>query len=151
WEVPGDRGHWNVDWPYVAFHSSSLKPSSHDTDKETFLGMYGRQSLPDAVKEGKLRKRTGNWLDPVASLHAKISLRPNEKKTISFTLGAADSKAQASKYVLKYRRLPQVDRALQKVHERWGELLNTVTVDTPDDAMNIMQNVWLKYQTSIAG
>jgi len=147
WEVPGDRGHWNVDWPYTAFHSSSLRPSSYDTDKETFLGMYGSQNSPDAVREGKLKKRTGNWLDPVASLHTKISLRPNEKKTACFTLGAADSKTQALRYVLKYRRLPEVDRALQKVRLQWSRLLTTVTIDTPDDATNIMQNVWLKYQT----
>jgi cellobiose phosphorylase len=28
----------------------------------------------------------------------------------------------------------------------WDGLLSTVTVDTPDDAMNLMENTWLKYQ-----
>ena len=46
WEVPTDRGHWNTDWPFTAFHSSSIEPASFDTDKESFLGRYGSQACP---------------------------------------------------------------------------------------------------------
>jgi cellobiose phosphorylase len=146
WEVPGDRGHWNADWPYVAFHSSSIKPVSFDSDKETFLGMYGSLRLPLAVTEARLRKRSGNGLDAIGSLHSTITLAPKKSKTIVYTLGAADSRAQASHYALRYRQLKNVEATLEDVRHRWSNVLDTLKVETPDNGMNIMLNTWLKYQ-----
>ena len=146
WEVPTERGHWNTNWPYVAFHSSSLKPTSYDADKESFLGMYGNQAMPRSVSEKKLKKHTGNWLDAIASLQNTVTLRPNEEKTIFYTLGCADSKMQAIDLIAQYRSPDEVNAALDGVHDRWNRMLNTVTVSTPDDAMNLMENTWLKYQ-----
>lgn len=146
WEVPTERGHWNTNWPYVAFHSSSLKPVSYDADKESFIGMYGNQSMPAGVKSKRLGKRTGNWLDAIASLHHQVVLQPNEETTICYTLGCADSKTQAFDMIARYRSTDEVNAALDEVHARWNTMLDTVTVSTPDDAMNIMENVWLKYQ-----
>lgn len=146
WEVPTDRGHWNTNWPYVAFHSSSVKPSSYDGDKESFIGMYGNQAMPASVKAKKLNKRTGNLLDAIASLQNEITLKPNEEQAICYTLGCADSKAHALDMIARYHSAHEVDAALEEVDGRWNKLLNTVEVSTPDDAMNIMQNTWLKYQ-----
>ena len=145
WEVPTERGHWNTDWPYVAFHSSTLKPSSYDADKESFLGMYGEVARPASVGK-KLKKRTGNWLDPIGSLHHKIVLHPNEEKTLHYTLGCADSREQAVDIIARYQTPDEVSRSFDQVQERWNKLLNTVAVEAPDDAMNIMENTWLKYQ-----
>ena len=146
WEVPTDRGHWNTDWPYTAFHSCSVKPVAFDTDKETVLGRYGSQRLPAGVASGTLRGRSGKWLDPVASLQARVSLKPGEEKTIVFTLGAADSRTQAVKLAKKYRSVEQVEKSLEAVRRRWGDLLGTLEISTPDRAMDLMANTWLKYQ-----
>ena len=146
WEVPTERGHWNTDWPYVAFHSSNLKPTSYNADKETFLGMYGSVAQPASVFARKLKQRTGNWLDPIASLHHHLTLRPNEECTLVYTLGCADSRAQATDIIARYRSLNEVDAAFDEMQQRWHAMLDTTHVSTPDDAMNIMQNVWLKYQ-----
>jgi len=146
WEVPAGRGHWNTEWPYVAFHSSSVKPASYDADKESFLGMYGNQSMPASVGRKKLARRTGNWLDPCASLHHAITLMPDEDITIVYVLGCAESKSQAITLSAHYRSADAVRGALRGVSERWDALLNTVQVSTPDRAMDLMQNIWLKYQ-----
>ena len=146
WEVPTDRGHWNTDWPYVAFHSSNLKPSSYGADKESFLGMYGNQAMPASVKRGRLDKETGNWLDPCASLQHVITLKPNEEKTLIYTLGCADSQHEAKELATRFRNTDEVQAGLDSVKARWGALLDTVHVETPDPAMNLMENIWLKYQ-----
>ncbi len=146
WEVPTDRGHWNASWPFVAFHSSSLKPLSYDTDKESFLGMYGSPAMPAAVRSAKLARRTGNWLDPCASLHNAVELPPGGEVSVIFTLGCADSKEQALGLAARYRSTTDVDRALRAVNDRWNDLLSTVQVKTPDRAMDLMENTWLKYQ-----
>jgi len=146
WEIPTERGHWNAEWGYVAFHSCNVKPTAFDTDKETFLGMYGNQRLPEAVRENKLTKRAGNWLDHIASLQLNITLEPHEEKTICFTLGATEFKDEAAGLIKKYHSSQEVDIALANVRQRWDNLLSTVEIDTPDDATNIMLNTWLKYQ-----
>jgi cellobiose phosphorylase len=146
WEVPSDRGHWNTSWPYVAFHSSSVRASSFDTDKESFLGMYGSPALPAAVNGGKHARNAGNGIDPVASLRVRLELPPGAEKVVCFTLGAADSRKDALNLASRYKKTSAVDAALKKVKERWQNLLGTVSVETPDDSMNLLQNSWLKYQ-----
>jgi cellobiose phosphorylase len=146
WEVPTDRGHWNTEWPYVAFHSSSITPSGYDGDKESFLGQYGSVRDPAAVRRKVHGKRTGNWLDAVASLAVTVRLRPREARSVCFSLGAADSHAEARTLSRKYRSLDEADRALAGVRERWSGLLSQAEVSTPDDATNIMLNGWLSYQ-----
>jgi len=146
WEVPTKRGDWNTEWPYVAFHSSSLPPSSFDTDKETFLGMYGTQAQPASVTKRRLANRAGKWLDPCASLRTRVRLAPGREKSVIYTLGCADSRAQAATLAMRYRTSEDVRRALEAVRQRWSALLDTVQVTTPDEAMNLIQNHWLKYQ-----
>lgn len=146
WEVPTERGHWNTDWPFVAFHSSNLTPVSFDTDKESFLGMYGQQSMPAGVTAKRLAKKKGNWLDHIASLHNDVKLGPGAETTVYFTLGCADSKEQATALAKKYHSEKNVDAAFAAMQQRWAGLLGTVSVQTPDDAMNVMENTWLKYQ-----
>ncbi len=146
WEIPTERGHWNAEWGYVAFHSCNVRPTAFDSDKETFLGMYGNQRLPEAVRDNKLKKRTGNWLDHIASLQLNLTLEPHEETTLCFTLGATEFKDEAADLIKKYRSPQEVDIALENVRQRWDNLLCTVEVGTPDDATNIMLNTWLKYQ-----
>ncbi|MDZ7267735.1 MAG: glycosyl transferase family 36 [candidate division KSB1 bacterium] len=146
WEIPTARGHWNAEWGYVAFHAASIKPAAFDTDKETFFGRYGDLRLPAAVQAGRLAKRAGNWLDPIASLQIELRLKPGEQKTVCFLLGATQTVEEAVALSYKYRAADQVEAALAAVQQHWHELLNTVACDTPDDAMNLMLNTWLKYQ-----
>lgn len=147
WEIPTDRGHWNADWPYVAFHSSSVRPRSFETDKESFLGTYGSLVLPAAVQKGRLKRCVGMGFDAIGSLQARAVLKPGASATVIFTLGAANSHDDARQCIQKYRTVEAVETALRDVQKRWEHMLSTVTVKTPDDAMNLMQNVWLKYQT----
>lgn len=149
WEVPSDNGHWNKNWEYLAFHSSSIKPSSYDGDKESFLGMYGSPIKPYALTSGKLGKRTGNWLDPVASLKVKVSLKPTTEKTVVFTLGAARSQDEAVQLIKKYKSPKEADDSLSLVTKKWASFLDTVEVETPDTSMNLMVNTWLKYQAIV--
>ena len=146
WEVPASRGHWNKNWDYTAFHSSSVRPTSFDSDKESFLGMYGNQRMPAAVLAGRLAGRSGRWLDPCASMCITVRLRPAEEKTVCFTLGAAGSAEEARTLAVKYHSHEEVDRAFEAVRRRWNGILGTVRVRTPDAAMNVMENTWLKYQ-----
>ncbi|MEK6650195.1 MAG: glycosyl transferase family 36, partial [Bacteroidota bacterium] len=150
WEVPSHRGHWNTSWPYVAFHSSSVKPVSYDCSKENVLGLYGTVQRPQGLRLSHLPKETGNLRDPVASLELELVLKPGEERVMSFTLGAAETREEMRVLTSRYHSISAVDKALQRVKERWNELLGATSVDTPDPSLNLLLNRWLVYQ-AIAG
>jgi len=150
WEVPSPNGHWNREWEYVAFHASSIKPSSYDCDKESFMGMYQNQRAPVSMVEGKLKRQSGNSLDAIGSLQVKIRLKANESKEVVFILGATENKTTAKEYIKHYTSVSNVNKAFDEMQKKWDSLLGTMEVNTPDESMNIMLNTWLKYQT-IAG
>ncbi|MBL7070933.1 MAG: glycosyl transferase family 36 [Candidatus Omnitrophica bacterium] len=134
------------EWPCNIFHSSSIKPEAYEGDKENFLGNYGSIVRPKAVVENKLTNTTGRWSDPICSLQVKVSIPANSEKTVSFVLGETKNKNEARRIIEKYKKPENIDNALEKVKERWERTLSGLEIDTPDQAMNIMVNTWLKYQ-----
>jgi len=147
WDIPG-RGntHWNSSWEYVAFHSASIMPAGFDGDKRAFLGRYGDVDAPQAVVEGRSSGTQGRWGDGIGSLQVVAEIPPGESVEVAFVLGAADSEQQALSLAEKYRHLPTVHGALVAVKRFWKELVSGLTVQTPDNAVNVMANGWLAYQ-----
>lgn len=147
WDIPG-RGntHWNSDWDYVAFHSASLMPSGFDGDKRAFLGIYRDLDAPRGVVEGRSHATQGRWGDAIASLQAMVDIPAGETVEVAFVLGAGDNETHALALVEKYRQLPVVHQALAETRRFWKELVSGLSVQTPDDAANVMANGWLAYQ-----
>ncbi len=151
WEIPlGDRGHWNIEYEYKGFFASSIKASSFECDKEKFLGQYGSISLPKEIVEGKLSNTSGIWYDPIGSLKIDIQLNENEEDRFAFYLGLKKEENEIGPTLKKYKSAKQIDKALDEVKSRWQQMLSTLEIETPDDAMNLLVNKWLRYQ-AIAG
>lgn len=148
WTVENSEGQrWNRDWEYAAFHGCNIRCSSFDTDKEAFIGRGRGLGNPKAVETGRLTRIQGKWSDSVASLKVNVKLDPGQEKTIVFCLGATTTKAQALKLVQKYKSLDAVKSSLQEVKDYWEESFSALEVKTPDAAFDMMNNVWLRYQT----
>lgn len=137
---------WNVPWPHVAFLSSSLKPFSHTSDKQNFLGAYGTLEAPAALRERRLNGVTGRWHDGIAALQVPVALRPGETREMTFTLGQAETRREALQSARRYRDPQRAHRALAKTKRLWRELLAPQQVETPDREFDAMTNTWLKYQ-----
>ncbi|MDI7274725.1 MAG: glycosyl transferase family 36 [Anaerolineae bacterium] len=148
WGFPDDRGrHNNLDWPYTAFAAVSEPLKSYDCDKESFIGLYGREDSPRAMTEGQLAGRSGRFGDAIAALQVAVTLAPGETKTLVFTLGAAENgKEDPEALIERYTAAEKSERALQEVREFWARFIDTEEVETPDEALNLMTNTWLKYQ-----
>ncbi len=93
---------------------------------------------------------TGRCSDPICSLQVEVTIPANSEETITFTLGETKSKVEAEKIITKYKNIENVNKSFERVKVHWKELLGGLEVETPDHAMNVMINVWLKYQ-AIAG
>lgn len=148
WGFPDDKGrHNNVDWPYTAFMAVSEPLKSFDCDKETFIGLYHNDDQPRAMFEPKLAARTGRFTDAIAALQVEVSLEPGESKTVVFTIGAAeDGHEDAYELIQRYTSVEGSERAFQAVHDFWSRFIDSEVVETPDDALNFMTNIWAKYQ-----
>ncbi|MCK4946875.1 MAG: glycosyl transferase family 36 [Candidatus Aureabacteria bacterium] len=137
---------WNTTWPYVGYHTSSVV-SGYEGDKEEFLGMYGDLMSPKAVKEGRLSKTIGKWNDSIGSIRSKVELKPDETKEVVFILGMEKSEHEISKTVRKYITPAKAYKALNAVRDSWKKLMSGVEIKTPDENMNVLTNIWMKYQT----
>lgn len=149
WEIPNSKSqHWNRSWEYVAFHSTSEPVIAYDGDKESFLGMYGSLQSPKAVVQGRLGNCVGKWGDAVASVQCAIVLEPGQTRTLVYVVGAIeqDRIADAGKLIARYKSVSAAEQSLARTRQAWNELLSTVEVHTPDQAFDLMTNVWLKYQ-----
>ncbi|MDD5367763.1 MAG: glycosyl transferase family 36 [Anaerolineaceae bacterium] len=149
WGFPDDKGrHNNTSWPYTAFMSVSEPLKSFDCDKETFIGMYHNDDHPKAMTDVSLSGRSGRLTDAIAALQVMVNLEPRETKTVVFTLGIAeDGKEETAELIERYTAEEPSERALQDVKDLWSRFIDSERVETPDVALNIMTNTWLKYQS----
>ncbi|MSR77379.1 MAG: glycosyl transferase family 36 [Candidatus Omnitrophica bacterium] len=144
--VPGFISSGMSETPLQAFHASNVKPKAYDGYKESFIGMYGDIQAPKNAQEGKNKNSQGKWGDACASLQVDVNLNPGESKTIIFTLGATHSRESATRIIKKYSNEKAAQQELNKVKAMWDTFINATTIETPDEAMNFMTNIWLKYQ-----
>ncbi len=147
WEIPiQNRGHWNIDYPYIGFISSSEKIIEYEGDKEKFLGLYGSLEKPKAVLEGRLSNTTGKWFDPIGSVKIVVEIEPGKSKRFNFILGLKKSVDEIKEVVRKYSNHNFVEKCLEEIQENWDKILSTFEIDTPDHSINLLVNRWLRYQ-----
>ncbi len=147
WDIPlGERGHWNIEYDYIGFFACNKLISSYEGDKENFLGKYGSLEKPEAVTVGKLTESTGKFNDAIASLKVDFILPPKKTERFNFFLGLKKSKIEVLETINKYKSFGVIDNSLASVKEKWDSLLGTLVIETPDEALNYIVNVWSRYQ-----
>lgn len=151
WEIPlGDRGHWNIEYPYQGFISSNIKISDYTGDKEDFIGQYGSVAEPVGIKKNVLGKKTSKWNDSVAVIKIDLKIKSGESKNGVFYLGIKKDFKEIENSLKKFQTKDQIETAFQEVAKKWASLFGTLEIQTPDESMNLLVNKWLRYQT-IAG
>ena len=151
WEIPlGDRGHWNIEYPYLGFISCSNKISDYDGDKDTFIGQYGSLQNPTGLTAKSLSKKLGKWNDSIGSVKTVFKIKPEQAKQINFFVGIKENKTEINSSLKKFLSQKNIDNELVELKLFWQKMFDTLVIDTPDQAMNLLVNKWLRYQ-AIAG
>jgi cyclic beta-1,2-glucan synthetase len=130
----------------VAFVAASEEPHGLTADRTEFLGRKGEMSHPAALDRVGLASGVGPGLDPCAAVQVHIELEPGETKEVFFLLGQGKDREEALELAREYRDREKVAAAWEEAGARWDDVLGTVTVDTPDPAMDLLLNRWLLYQ-----
>ncbi|MES2882170.1 MAG: glucoamylase family protein, partial [Bacteroidota bacterium] len=131
----------------VAFFDVDDPNKSYTTDRTEFIGRNGSINNPDAMHRTKLSGKTGAALDPCAAIQVAFDLVDDEEHQIVYTLGAGKNANDALELIRRFEGSMAAKKALDSVHEYWNEALGAVQIHTPDNAVNILANGWLNYQT----
>jgi len=147
---------------HYAFYSVNAPVAGFDTDRETFIGLYNSFGDPQVVVDGKSRNSVASGWSPIASHSLSVTLKPQEEKTFIFVLGYIENpkeekwerpgiinKTRAKTMIASLSTDAQVDQALTALKAYWTNLLASYTLQSPDEKLNRMVNIWNPYQCMV--
>ena len=147
---------------HYAYYSVNTAINGFDTDRETFMGLYNGFHEPQVVLEGKSRQSVGHGWSPVASHFIEVELQPGETKDFIFVLGYVENaddekweakniinKSKAKETIARFDTAEKVDAALAELKAYWNDLLNVYTLQSGDEKLDRMVNIWNQYQCMI--
>ena len=147
---------------HYAFYTVNTEIAGYDADKEAFMGLYNGFENPQAVMDGKSTNTDADGWSPIASHSIDVTLKPGESKDYVFILGYVENdndkkfnadgsmnKSKAYEMIEQYNSAEKVEKALAENKAMWDELLSKYNVNTPDDKMNRMVNIWNQYQCMV--
>ncbi|MCL2816745.1 MAG: glycosyl transferase, partial [Oscillospiraceae bacterium] len=147
---------------HFAFYYVNSEINGFDSDRESFIGLYNGFENPQAVINGKASNSVADGWSPIASHYLEIALKPGESKDLIFLLGYVENeqdkkfnsdktinKTNAYAIIEKLGTTEKADAALCALKKYWEDLLSKYYIDTPDDNMNRMVNIWNQYQCMV--
>jgi cellobiose phosphorylase len=147
---------------HYAFYSVNQNINGFDTDRETFTGLYNGFENPDAVSKGKAFNSIAHGWSPIASHYLEIELKPGEEKSLIFLLGYVENeennkweskgiinKKPALAMISQYDSDEKLEKAFNELKTYWNGLLSTFTLQSHDDKLDRMVNIWNQYQCMV--
>ena len=131
----------------TAFFAIDGDADSVTADRSEFIGVGGSVELPEVVKRGlPLSGRIEAGTDPCAAIARQVEIPAGSEVSILWLLGDASGEQEARALVERHRAR-DFDERLVRNREAWDAFLETIQIDTPDEAMNLLVNRWLPYQS----
>jgi cellobiose phosphorylase len=146
---------------HFAYFACSEQVKGVDTRREAFLGPYHGWECPQAVEIGRVSGSIAHGWSPIGSHHVKLSMEPGEQKEIIFILGYYENprdekfdppgsqtvnKRGVLPVIQRYMKSDEVDKAFLSLKAYWENFLGQVQVETPNEHVNRMVNIWNPYQ-----
>ena len=147
---------------HYAFYSVNGEINGFDTDRESFIGLYNGFDAPDVVKEGNSKNTEAHGWSPIASHYIEVELQPGEEKDFVFMLGYVEveennkwesksviNKKPAKEMIAKFDTVEKVTAAFDKLSAYWDNLLGKINIQSGDDKLDRMVNIWNQYQCMV--
>ena len=147
---------------HFAYYTVNTPIDGFDTDRNQFLGVYGSIERPKAILEGRLHNSIASGGPVIGSHQIKVTLAPGESRSFIFLLGYAENptedkwespgiinKTSAKTVIARFSEDDQVLKALQELKDYWNQLLNIYTLESPEEKLNRMVNIWNQYQCMV--
>ena len=147
---------------HYAVYSVNTKIDGFETSRDEFRGAYNGPDKPAAVIEGKLHNTIASGWYPIASHQINVSLEAGESKTFVFALGYVENaeddkweapgiinKKKANALLAKYQTTEDFDKAFAALNAYWNDLLSKFHIESMDEHVNRMVNIWNQYQCMV--
>jgi len=147
---------------HYAYYSVNVPVNGYDTDRESFFGLYNGFDEPQVVSDGKPRMTEAHGWSPIASHYIEVDLKPGESKDFVFILGYVENKQEekweskniinktkAKATISKFDTAEKVDTAWHELKKYWDDLLSIYVVESGDEKLDRMVNIWNQYQCMI--
>jgi cellobiose phosphorylase len=151
WDVSSGRyGHWNTSFPFVSALAATETLSGAQGDKAAFLGRFGDFAAPEALGQETWTPLFGRHEDPVAALRSVIDLEAGGARQLGYALASSETPESVAALLDRFTRTDAMDASLARVREGWRKRLSTHRMETPDPALDVMANDWVRYQAIAA-
>ena len=147
---------------HYGIYSVNAPIDGFDTIRDEFLGAYRSTENPKAVEDGACTGSVASGWSPIASHQLNVTLNPGETKEFVFVLGYIENaqedkwesygivnKKPAFEMVARYQTSADVDRAFAELNAYWEALLSKYNVQSGNDKVNRMVNIWNQYQCMV--
>ncbi len=147
---------------HYAVYSVNVPVDSFDTSRDAFLGAYRDASNPVAIENGKCSNSIASGWYPIASHQLTVDLAAGESKTFVFVLGYCENpqdekweskgiinKKPAEAMMDRFATNEAVEAAFADLKKSWDGLLSHYTLESNDEKLNRMVNIWNPYQCMV--
>ena len=159
---------------HYAYYAVNCPVDGYDTDRESFIGLYNDFSEPQAVLDGQATNSLAHGWSPIASHYIEIQLAAGESRDLIFVLGYEENpndekfvasngertslgerdhhiinKVRAHEVIRRFATTDAVDVAFAELNALWDELLSKYQVESSDERLNRMVNIWNQYQCMV--
>ncbi len=146
---------------YAAVYTSR-KADGFDTDRASFLGVYGSPASPAMVRRGTSGDEIASGWSPIASFRFDLTLSPGQKTDLVFMLGFIENdsddkweskgvinKKKADAMAQQFCGVEQFDKAEKELAAYWDQLLGNFQLTCDDPKLSRMVNIWNQYQCMV--
>ena len=153
---------------HYAFFGVNSPVVGFDTSRDEFLGQFNGWDTPQVIAEGKAHNSVAHGWYPIAANRVRITIDPGETKSLIFMLGYIEvandekwedpndptkvgiiNKQPAHELFSRFNSVAEVDNALAELKDYWNGLLSTYNVESDDDKLDRMVNIWHQYQCMV--
>ena len=149
---------------HYAVYSVNAPVAGFDTSRDAFLGAYRSASNPEVVENGQCTNSMASGWSPIACQQLNVELAPGESKDFVFVLGYIENpqeekwedtamqvinKKRAHEMLARYATTADVQKALADLKSYWAQLLSKYQVNSKDEKVNRMVNIWNQYQCMV--
>jgi len=134
---------------YNAFLATNATVEGWCGGRRDFLGPFGTPSEPESVVSGRMACREA-WCEELASsVEIAVPLQGGETRTICVVLGSFDTESERERLIRKTLDPEYRTSAWNKQMAAKEDMLNRVWVETPEEPINRLVNVWAKQQIQL--
>ncbi len=131
---------------FHGFISTTLEQEGFDCARDKFIGTYRSEQNPIALENGCCSDSHIDADHVCGAFACPVKLAAGEMKEFVVAVGATSNKSEIPAMVKEALCVEAAEKELNNIKAMWNNHLEFCQIDTPDEDMNKMINIWHAYQ-----